>query len=94
MSIDSTELNQAFQTFIDEINDDSGDFVYNKLQLDSHLLYINNGENSHFVLAGDNFKIFESHEAAKTEASFLARQNPEQRISILRVIENVGFMPF
>lgn len=95
MSIDSTELNQAFQNFIDEVdNDDDGNFISNKLPLDTYLLYVNANTNSHFIQEGQSFQLFDSHEDAKSVASTLARNNPENRISILRVVENVGFMPY
>lgn len=96
MSIDSTELNQTFKNFINEINNDDDLIQKSKhdLELDTYLLYVNAEENSHFVFESGVMKTFDSHQTAKESASILARIEPYNKISILRVVENVGFMPY
>lgn len=84
MTIDTTELQQIFQSAIDEIDEDH---VNNdKLQLDSHILFTD--------IDLQQFEIFETYDTARTRASELAKNNPGQIIPILRVIERVGFMPY
>ena len=75
----SDDLPDVFQTIISESTTESRD----NPPLDSYLLLVN-----------DTFQRFDTHEEAKTAASAFARQNPNTIVSILHVVENVGFLPY
>ena len=91
-----TETNyftEIFNNFIDEIDNEDGPLDYN-LSIDTYLVFINSSSNNSGFITENHIPLtFESHDEAKKAASALARSHPGNIISILRVIENVGFIP-
>lgn len=94
MAIDIKTMNSVF---INTIEEEMSKTIFDSSSFNMSacvIALLNGNELTFFPDSKDNPRIFESHEAAKIEASKFVRNNPNQTVIIFRAVERLLFSSY